>query len=218
MKAPQLVIFGGTFDPPHNGHLLCVELALLKFPAAQLLICPTYAPLFDTRIIPKKTLFDFATRLRLVRKTFTDARVSVSDLEKEMPRPNLTVNLLAALNTPKQERMALLIGQDQFSSFKDWQRVEEMTAVCDLIVARRSGSPPLDQAMATLAAQLGVEMLWQEEKQCYISSLFSVYILADRLLDASSTEIRTRYQNGEDVGQVVPAVVINFLHGQGDPR
>lgn len=210
-KIPQLIIFGGTFDPPHNGHLLCVELALLRFSVAQLLICPTYAPLLDTRIIPKELLFNFATRMHLVRGVFTDERVSISDLEEKMPRPNLTVNLLSALRVQRQERLALLLGQDQFSSFKDWQRVEEIIMVCDLVVARREGSPPVDQAMASLAAQLGVEMLWQEKNQCYTSAQFSVYILADRLFNISSTEVRARCQNGRSVEQIVPAAVRDFL-------
>lgn len=213
--SPDLIIYGGTFDPPHDGHLLCVKLATARFPQAQLLICPTYAPLRDATTVPKNTLLTFDERLQLANAVFQGERVTVSDLEARLPRPSLTVNTLQLVQRKfHSQRLALLLGQDQFSSLRDWQGVQEIVTICDIIVARRRAATPLADSAAKLATTLATTLAWQEKQQCYSNGAFSVYTLVPELLNISSTAIREACRRGQQLHSV-PAAVATFFANRG---
>ena len=209
---PDLIIYGGAFDPPHNGHLLCVQLATTRFPHAQLLICPTYAPLRDATSIPKNTMLDFNDRLHLAQIVFTGEQITVSDLEARLPRPTLTANTLQLVRKKFQaQRLALLLGQDQFSSLQDWQRVQEITAHTDIIVARRHDAVSLSESASQLAHTLATTFVWEEQQQRYAAEKFSVYLLASKSLNISSTAIRERLRHKQTLHDVLPSAVVNFF-------
>ena len=212
---PDLIIYGGAFDPPHNGHLLCVKLATARFPHAQLLICPTYAPLRDATSIPKDTLLDFNARLHLAQTVFTGKQITVSDLEARLPHPTLTANTLQLVRQKFQaQRLALLLGQDQFSSLQDWQRVQEITADTDIIVARRQDAAPLAESAAQLAHTLATTFVWQAQQQRYAADTFSVYLLAPKSLNISSTAIREHLRHKQTLHDVPTAVADFFSNNE----
>ena len=213
LPLPHLIIYGGTFDPPHDGHLLCTKLAAARFPQAEVLVCPSYAPLLDPTIMLKKTtMLDFNTRLQLARAIFQGERLSVSDLEAHLPQPTATINTLQFLQKKRpKKRLALLIGQDQFASLHTWVQAQDIVACCDIIVARRPNAPALDSSAQTLSQMLDVPLAWDAEQQRYVSTTFSVYLLEEELLDISSTALRKGYQQGQEL-QDVPAAVANFFN------
>ncbi len=212
---PDLIIYGGAFDPPHNGHLLCVELVRQRFPHAALLICPTYAPLQDATSVPKHTQLDFAARLQLARAVFTGEGITVSDLEARLPRPTLTANTLQVVRKKfNRHRLALLLGQDQFSTLWEWQRVEEITACCDIIVAHRAEAAPLADSARQLAQSLATTLAWDAPRARYAEARFSVYLLAAKLLSISSTAVRERQQQGLALQDVPAAVATFFTHNE----
>lgn len=208
---PDLIIYGGAFDPPHNGHLLCVKLVKQRFPQAELLVCPTYAPLRDATSVPKNTLLDFDTRLQLAREVFKGKGITVSDLEARLPRPTLTANTLQVVRKKfNRQRLALLLGQDQFSTLREWQRVEEITACCDIIVAHRDKADALEDSATQLAHTLATNLEWDTKRQRYADTTFSVYLLASKSLNISSTAVRERQRQGQAL-QNVPAAVADFF-------
>lgn len=212
---PHLIIYGGTFDPPHDGHLLCTKLAVARFPQAKVLVCPSYAPLLDpTAMLKKTTMLDFNTRLQLARAVFQGERIAVSDLEAHLPQPTVTINTLRFLQKkrPKQ-RLALLVGQDQFASLHTWVQVQDIVACCDIIVARRPKAQSLDTSAQTLSHMLGMPLDWDAEQQRYVSTTFSVYLLEEELLDISSTVLRKGHQQGQEL-QDVPTAVANFFNNK----
>ena len=213
---PDLIIYGGTFDPPHNGHLLCVKLATARFPPAEVLVCPTYAPLRDATSVPKHTLLDFDVRLRLARAVFQGKGITVSDLEARLPRPTLTVNTLPVVQKKfNRHRLALLLGQDQFSLLREWQRVEEITACCDIIVAHRAEAASLADSAQQLAHSLATTLEWDAKRERYTDAKFSVYPLASELLNICGTAVRARQRQGL-VLQDVPAAVADFFTDSGN--
>ena len=208
---PDLIIYGGAFDPPHNGHVLCVKLAKQRFPAAELLVCPTYAPLLDATSVPKNTLLDFEARLQLARAVFKGKGITVSDLEARLPRPTLTANTLQVVRKKfNRHRLALLLGQDQFSTLREWQRVEEITAGCDIIVAHRTAAAAIADSAQQLARSLATSLEWDGKRQRYAAAEFSVYLLASKSLNISSTVVRERQRQGQAL-QDVPTAVADFF-------
>ena len=208
---PDLIIYGGTFDPPHNGHLLCVKLATARFPQAEVLVYPTYAPLRDATSVPKNTLLDFDARLQLAQAVFEGKGITVSDLEARLPCPTLTANTLQVVRKKfNRQRLALLLGQDQFSILREWQRLEEITACCDIIVAHRAEAASLEDSAQQLAHSLATTLEWDAKRERYADAKFSVYLLALELLNISSTAVRERQRQGQALHNV-PAVVADFF-------
>ncbi len=209
---PDLIIYGGTFDPPHNGHLLCVKLAQQRFPYATILVCPAYVPLRDATSVPKQTRLDFKTRLQLTQAVFAAEKITISDLEAHLPRPTLTANTLQTVRKKfPRHRLALLLGQDQFSTLRDWQRVEEITTCCDIIVARRTAAAPLADSATQLAHRLTTDLSWDSQRQRYADNNFSVYLLAAEWLNISSTAVRRQLQHNTAFLSDVPTVVADFF-------
>lgn len=212
----RIVVFGGTFDPPHNGHLLCVTAVLKDFPQATVYVCPTHTSLRDATTIPKDTVFDFASRLQMLHLAFKpmieECPVLVSTVEEEMPRPNLTVNLITRLTTFQAfTRHALLIGQDQFEMFPDWQEIDKITELADLIVVRRPGTAEFEGTVKRLEDKLQQKFVEHEQTNELRGDTFSIFFLNAPLLDVSSTEVRQLYQDRQPLDHLVPASVARYL-------
>ena len=203
-----MIVFGGTFDPLHDGHDMCVVSALTLFPAARLLLCPTVAPLLDATTTPKTPLLSFTKRCQLLEKHFcAHPRIFLSTVEELLPRPNLTVNLLQRLRAlyPRQ-RLGFLLGQDQYATFATWQGARAMLlAGCDLLVAARNGFEEIAVCTQALAKKLSLPLVRKSEK-LFQHQCFSVYCLQNELVDITSTEIRLAYQQKRALPRVPSAV------------
>ena len=118
-------LFGGAFDPPHNGHVELARKAKERFGLDRLQV------LVAERPGHKDVALDAETRLRLARATFPDDDVRLD------PYPR-TIDMLRAeaLDDP-----LFLIGADEFSDFLDWKEPQEVLRLARLAVATRPGFP-----------------------------------------------------------------------------
>jgi nicotinate-nucleotide adenylyltransferase len=140
-----LAIFGGSFDPPHVAHLLAASAVLATTDVERVLVAPAFEHAFGKRLAP------FAERLELCRRCFEDlARVEVSALEAELPRPNYTVRLLERLRADHPGRpLRLVIGSDVLAETSAWFEYERVIALAPPLVLTRAGherpglGPPL---------------------------------------------------------------------------
>ena len=122
--APDVILFGGTFDPPHAGHIACVTHVKQLFPSALVEILPGLETM-KAGGDAKKPAASFAQRLEMCRLSFQQdaplSGVSVSDVEAKLPQPSYTVNLLHRFITEHPgQRVAILMGMDQFINFPTW--------------------------------------------------------------------------------------------------
>jgi nicotinate-nucleotide adenylyltransferase len=133
----RIGVFGGSFDPPHCGHVLLAACALLSAPIDRLLVVPTFVHPFG------KPLQPFEHRVAMCKLVFAElARAEVSCIEQELGTPSYTVRTLEALaeRAPGAE-FRLVIGADLLRDaprWKDWDRVR---ALARPFVIGRSGYP-----------------------------------------------------------------------------
>lgn len=143
-----LGIFGGSFDPPHAGHVLLVAYALSVAPIARVLVVPTFAHPFGKDMAP------YADRVAMCERAFgVLSRVSVSRVEEELGGESFTVRTLEALTrqmpgTP----LRLLIGADVLPDTPRWREWERVSTLAPPFVVGRSGSAPLDDGTPVLPA------------------------------------------------------------------
>lgn len=179
----RLGVFGGTFDPPHNGHLIVAQDAYVGLRLDRVLFVPAALP-------PHKRAADSITaaavRLEMVHAAVAgDDRFAAEPIELAREGPSYTVDTLRTLRqrTPSAE-LVLLVGADQFAEFSTWREPDEIVRLARLGVLTRSGS------IGSTASENGR----------------IAHVLVTRI-DVSSTEIRRRVREGEPIRYLVPAGV-----------
>ena len=184
MNKRQVIIFGGSFDPIHNGHLSLAREALRCGLAGEVwfMVSPQN---------PHKqscALTDEAQRLEMVKLAVGGEEGLVAcDFEFSLPRPSYTFNTLQALEEcyPHCE-FSLLIGADNWTKFDRWYKAAEILSRYRIIVYPRDNDvvPVLPDGVVWLPAQL---------------------------CDVSSTMVREAVAAGRPVSGLVPSVVEAYV-------
>jgi nicotinate-nucleotide adenylyltransferase len=132
-------LFGGAFDPPHNGHVELLRTAIEALGLSDAFVIVAGDPAHKAVVTPA------VTRFMLARAAFPDTRVLLDD----HPR---TVEMLRA--HPEWEGAVFLLGADQFFDLLSWEAPEEVLERVRLGVATRPGYPQarLDSVLGALAA------------------------------------------------------------------
>jgi nicotinate-nucleotide adenylyltransferase len=183
---------GGSFDPPHVGHLLAAVDAFESLDLDRLVFIPAaIQPLKVARAIATP-----AQRLEMVRLLIgDDARFAVDAIEAERAGVSFSVDTVAAYadRYPGAERF-FLVGADVVASFGSWRDPERIAQLATIVVVRRGEDP---------AAGLsdGSEVAFRH--------------LRTRRVDVSSTEIRARVGAGKSIHCFVPPAVAEYIRSAG---
>jgi nicotinate-nucleotide adenylyltransferase len=131
-------ILGGSFDPPHLGHLIVAAVAMARGRLDRLVVVPCFDHPFGKHPAP------FADRMEMARRAFrvlTGTRVS--DIESRLPRPSLTLRTVEALREahPEVSVWRLVVGGDTVAERSSWHRFDEVAAKAEPLIVGRSGYP-----------------------------------------------------------------------------
>ncbi|MCQ2794623.1 MAG: nicotinate (nicotinamide) nucleotide adenylyltransferase [Bacilli bacterium] len=133
----KVILFGGTFDPVHNGHLRIARYASLKL-NADVVFVPAKNPRWKK---PHASITDRHNMLRIALKKEGTGSVYISDYEiKSKADTNYTIDTVKHfVNKFKDREICLLIGADQVESFHDWKDAEELARLAHIIYVERPG-------------------------------------------------------------------------------
>ena len=184
MTKTRTVIFGGSFDPVHVGHLALARAVCERGLADEVwfMVSPQNPHKQDSR------LTDENLRLQMVQLAVQDnPSFKACDFEFALPRPSYTVYTLAALEEAYPDReFLLLIGADNWEKFDRWYKADEILARYGIIVyPRGDGNAP----------QLPENVVW----------------LPAELYDVSSTAVREAVAAGERISGLVTPEVERFI-------
>jgi nicotinate-nucleotide adenylyltransferase len=130
-------IFGGSFNPPHVGHVLATALVLATQEVDLVLVVPTYKHPFAKALAP---FDDRVTMCRLALGWLP--RVEVSRVEEELGGESLTLRTLEHLRDQHPDwSMRLVMGSDTFAESSKWFRFDVVAALAPPIVLGRAGAP-----------------------------------------------------------------------------
>jgi nicotinate-nucleotide adenylyltransferase len=156
----RVAFFGGTFDPPHLGHLGVARAAR----AALGLDLVLFAPVGAQPLKPQGTVASFEHRMAMTRLAIASDpafALSLADAPQPSGAPNYTLETLLALRAqlPPSSALFCLMGADSFASFRRWHRAAEIPFIASLIVASRPSESPwsLDTLNSALPAGLVLE-------------------------------------------------------------
>ena len=207
--AIQVGIFGGTFDPPHVGHLIVAQDAALALRLDRILFVPAARP-------PHKRATDVtAARLRaemLARAIEGDGRFGMDRLELDRPGASYTVDTLRELSRRAPDtRWTLLIGADQYEEFATWRDPEDIRRLARVAVLMRGGSPGTGDTPE--AAAKSPPATGSARPSAYGIEGSDVAVEVTRI-DVSATAVRQRVAAGLPIRYLVPRAVEEFIFEQ----
>lgn len=191
-------IFGGTFDPPHDGHVSVARDVADALGLDEVLWIPVGSPPHKTGV----ALTPPSLRLQMTRAAAaTDPRFRVSEIELRRSGPSYTVDTLRQLsadNAMADAELFLIMGYDQYRDFGSWRSPDEIRGLATLAVMDRGGeSLPRPGA-------------GRSNDDAEADGIVRVQV---RRVDVSSTDIRARAARGEDVSDLVPSAVGRLIAG-----
>ena len=153
----RVAFFGGSFDPPHLGHLAVAHAAV----AALTLDAVLFAPVGAQPLKPSGSSASFEDRVAMTRLAIDSEsafRLSLADAPRPGGEPNYTLESLVTVKKelPRNCTLFCLLGADSFGGFQQWFRAAEIPFVAPLIVASRPGQP-LHDLQAMLPSGLTLE-------------------------------------------------------------
>ena len=195
VKGMRLALFGGSFDPPHRGHIAVAHAAAEIFGLASVLFTPTaLQPLKPTGA--SATYTDRIAMVSLV--CASEPRFSVSELDAPRAdgKPNYTVDTLEALRSMVPDaRIFAIAGADSFLELPRWHGSERLLHLAEWIVVSRPGFE-LEELPSFYTATC---------------STARVHLLETVQETVSATQLRARLARGEDCSDSVPGNVLSYI-------
>ncbi len=190
----RIGILGGTFDPPHIGHLWLATLAADGLGLNRVLFMPASQP-------PHKRgrrTSSAADRLLMTRMAIaSDPLFELCLIEMERPGPSYTVDSITQLlDMYRGSQLFLLMAADSLSQIDTWREPERLLSLVEWVVGPRPGSPL--PARADLRGRFG-----QDASR--------IHLLEGPSLDVSASEIRRRVAAGQAIRYLVPVAVEELI-------
>jgi nicotinate-nucleotide adenylyltransferase len=193
----RIGILGGTFDPPHLGHLLIAEEAREKLDLARVYFVPARQPPHKL----EEPVSPFQDRVAMLQLAL-DANpfFTVSLVEAERPGPSYTVDTLRELRRefPPDTELYFIMGLDSLTELSTWREPRAIIELAQLAVLRRPGYivnlDRLEEQIPGLRSRI-------------------VFILGTDL-DISSTELQARVRAGKSIHYMVPDAVADYISAQ----
>ncbi len=200
-------LFGGTFDPVHQGHLDLARYVLDRCRLDRLLFIP--APLPPHK---RQPAVSFVHRVAMIEAALAECpgdrgRLRCSCVEETLPLPSYTIHTVEALiKAQAGHRFFLIIGADSLLDLPHWHRIEELLALVNLIVVNRDRitTDKVGRALASLDASYTFDAqqgLW------FGRGGRTVEYLDDIELPVSSSSIREELARGKVPAMLPPAVL-----------
>ena len=193
----RLGVFGGAFNPVHNGHVNLAQQYIRILNLDMLYIIPTANP-------PHRTGSDFApadARLDMLRAAFAgNGKVVVSDMEFRRKGKSYTYDTVQILKSqyPGAD-IFLIVGEDQLFKFEEWYRYTDILKEVTLCTAARGESSRIKLA---------------DFSNPHFGSA-NVFIADIEPVVVSSSQIRGKIKAKDDISGLVPACVLDYINEKG---
>lgn len=186
VKARRIGLFGGTFDPPHIGHLVPAIRAAEQLSLDVVLMVVANVP---WQKVGDRPISAAADRLAMVQAAVSGVdRLEASDVEIRRGGKTFTIDTIADLRSvAPDDEIVVILGADAAAGLDTWERPDDLRRQCEIAVVERPG---------TFAE---------------VPAGFRVSRVDSPLLDVSSTDVRRRVAEGRSVRFLVPDGAVAIL-------
>lgn len=200
MKISPMVIFGGTFDPIHRGHLQIAARVHRDCKLPTITLMPCYqSPL---KSYPQANGSD---RLAMIKLAIASrSYLQVDDYELRRHSPSYAIHTLQHFCNIGSYQPILLMGMDALNKFTLWYKWQEILKIAALIVVNRSGQDPATQVLKLLKTR--------KVKSPNQLEVGAIYVLSMDPIAISSTEIKELIKTGQNFTSLVPRKVAQYIN------
>lgn len=186
----KILIFGGTFNPIHNGHLILAENSINEEGFDKVVFIPTMNPYY-------KDTLDFDTRLKMLKMAIKDNdKFAYSSIEKKYNLEGKLYLILQKISKLSDDDVTILIGSDGLMNLDWWYKIDEILKKYKILVLRRDDE---DEA---------IEMKINEYKEKYGAD---IKVLNNKRVEISSSMIREMIKEGKSIKYLVTDEVEKFI-------
>ena len=220
----RIAFFGGSFDPPHRGHLAIARAACARLELDRVWMAPAGAQ--PLKLDAETANYD--DRLAMVQLAVADEpciMVSAADAPREDGEPNYSIDVLLHIKQTLNDgdELFFLLGADAFLTLKQWRRAAELPMVCGLIVAGRPGFSIDDVASALpggvqAARRVGEHLnpgvvMWELSNETGQHSTLS--LMPDLRENISATDTRSAIAGDKSAEGVLSPSVRRYIEEKG---
>lgn len=189
----KILIFGGTFNPIHNGHLILAENSINEEGFDKVVFIPTMNPYY-------KDTLDFDTRLKMLKMAIKDNdKFAYSSIEKKYNLEGKLYLILEKISKLSDDDVTILIGSDSLMNLDWWYKIDEILKKYKILVLRRDDE---DEA---------IEMKINEYKEKYGAH---IKVLNNKRVEISSSMIREMIKEGKSIKYLVTDEVEKFIEDE----
>jgi len=194
-------IYGGSFDPVHLGHLKTATSIKNELAIERLFLLPCYEPVHKSSLN-----YSSDQRLKMLSLAIEEfPNLEIDSREILRGGSSYMIDTLKELvEIHKEETICLIIGMDSFVNFKTWKQWDEFSELVNMIILPRTGVQPSNKNLGTFNVADDIDQLRSKPNGL-------LYFSHSELIDISSSEIRGKIASNQNLDNLLPSSVINFL-------
>lgn len=213
----RVALFGGSFDPPHRGHVALARLARERLALDRVLV----APVGVQPLKPDAAPASFEDRLAMSQLAFASepgVEISLLDAPRSDGKSNYTINTLETLRQQlgRADALFCILGADSLLSIRHWHRSASLLTACDFIVGARPGFD-LDDVKAMLPEGVTATPLATELPNTKLLELSApngrsrLYLLTDLDQNISASDIRAAIRGNPEANAALHPAVAEYI-------
>ena len=204
-------LLGGTFDPVHNGHIQLANAAGKLCNLDEVLLVPAVVPPHKQA----KKIAPFDDRVAMLELAVAHHNgLTVSTVENQLPVPSFTIDTIKHLKhtSPNPLDLFFIGGADTFLDILSWKAHDSILKECHFIIFSRVGKPgeALVQFMEHLQFHQKTAICWE-----HLASGKKLYHMDIGVPDISSSMIRKRMANRQEINELLPQEVERYIKKHG---
>ena len=190
----RIGIFGGSFNPIHMGHLNIAQIASDEFDLQKVIFIPCKVSPFKIGSEPEQNVSD-EHRLKMLNLSLAGAKnFEISNIE--LSRGGVSYSYDTVVEIKKiypESHLSFIIGTDSLLTLSQWYKIDALLTLCDFVTVERLGVNRIDEKSLGFSPELSKHLMHKA--------------VSGRLMDVSSSEIRSRVAQGLSLqGFICPAV------------
>jgi nicotinate-nucleotide adenylyltransferase len=211
ITARRIGLFGGTFDPVHNGHLQIAETARALCDLQEIWFIPAAVPPHKNL----KAVASFKHRVKMIELALTGRpEFTLSTIEASLPEPSYTIDTLRHFHTHTAiaTDFFFIIGADAFLDITTWKSYRQVLQSTHIVALSRAGS--VSEKIIELIQRLGYKT---DTHESWLHPVFhkKIFFFSLPVIDLSSSRIRQNIKDNLPVPGAVPPAVLDYIRAHG---